>query len=64
MARLDYDEDNFSGRYSRGVRYDIYVNGIIEYSDIPEESVDRLCDDIERRYRYMDNLEIELRERT
>lgn len=39
MARLDYDIDNFSGRWSRGTRYDIEVNGNPYYTDIHEDSV-------------------------
>jgi hypothetical protein len=46
---LDYDMDNFSGRWSRGPRYDILVDGDVYYSDVPEESVDRLYADLERR---------------
>jgi hypothetical protein len=46
---LDYDMDNFSGRWSRGSRYDILVDGDVYYSDVPEESVDRLYADLERR---------------
>ena len=48
---LDYDMDNFSGRWSRGPRYDILVDGYTEYSDVPDEAVDRCCDEIERKYR-------------
>lgn len=50
MATLHYDIDNFSGRYLRGIRYDIYVNGYKEYSDASEEEVDRLCDELDRKY--------------
>ena len=46
---LDYDMDNFSGRWSRGPRYDILVDGEVYYSDVPDESVDRLCSDLERQ---------------
>lgn len=46
---LDYDMDNFSGRWSRGPRYDILVDGEVYYSDVPDESVDRLYADLERR---------------
>ena len=46
---LDYDMDNFSGRWGRGPRYDILVDGEVYYSDVPDESVDRLCADLERR---------------
>jgi hypothetical protein len=41
--------DNFSGRWSRGPRYDILVDGEVYYSDVPDESVDRLYADLERR---------------
>ena len=47
MARLDYDEDNFSGTQGRGTRYDIIADGEVVYHDIPEESVDRLCEEME-----------------
>ena len=46
---LDYDIDNFSGRWSRGPRYDILVDGEVYYSDVPDESVDRLYADLERQ---------------
>ena len=46
---LDYDIDNFSGRWNRGPRYDILVDGEVYYSDVPDESVDRLCSDLENR---------------
>lgn len=46
---LDYDMDNFSGRWNRGQRYDIEADGFTVYHDVPEESVDRLCDELERR---------------
>ncbi len=46
---LDYDMDNFSGRWGRGPRYDILVDGEVYYSDVPDESVDRLCADLERQ---------------
>lgn len=46
---LDYDMDNFSGRWRRGPRYDILVDGEVYYSDVPDESVDRLCADLERQ---------------
>ena len=46
---LDYDMDNFSGRWSRGTRYDILVDDEPYYSDVPEESVDRLISDLERQ---------------
>lgn len=49
-TRLDYDEDNFSGNYSRGPRYDIYFGSDCIYHDVPEEAVDRLADEVERTY--------------
>ena len=49
MARLDYDEDNFSGRQVRGTRYDILSNGDVVYHDIAEEAVDKLCEEMERK---------------
>lgn len=49
MARLDYDEDNFSGTQGRGTRYDIIADGYVVYHDVAEESVDRLCEEMERQ---------------
>lgn len=46
---LNYDIDNFSGRYNRGIRYDIYDRNDIIYHDIPEESVDKLVEQMERK---------------
>ena len=60
MARLDYDEDNFSGNNGRGTRYDILSDGDVVYHDIAEETVDKLCEEMERKqWLYGD---IELRE--
>lgn len=50
-TRLDYDMDNFSGRWNRGTRYDILVDGYTEFHDVPEEAIDRCYDEIERKYR-------------
>lgn len=58
MARLDYDNDNFSGRYGRGTRYDILADGDVIYHDIPEESVDHLCKEMERRPYLYGNIEV------
>ena len=49
MARLDYDEDNFSGIQVRGTRYDILSDGDVVYHDISEEAVDKLCNEMERK---------------
>ena len=49
MARLDYDEDNFSCRQVRGTRYDILSDGDVVYHDIAEEAVDKLCEEIEHK---------------
>ena len=49
MARLDYDEDNFSGIQVRGTRYDILSDGDVVYHDISEEAVDKLCEEMERK---------------
>ena len=46
---LDYDMDNFSGRWGRGPRYDILVDGEVYYSDVPDESVDKLCSQLSRQ---------------
>lgn len=58
MARLDYDEDNFSGTQGRGTRYDIIADGSVIYHDIPEESVDRLCEEMERKPWLYENIEV------
>lgn len=57
-TRLDYDEDNFSGTQSRGARYDICSDGDCIYHDVPEEVVDRLADEVERKYGSVDVQEI------
>lgn len=57
MTTLYYDIDNFSGKNSRGTRYNIYVDGILEYSDISEDAVDKLCDDLEARYHGLQTIE-------
>lgn len=44
VARLDYDMDNFSCKWSRSSRYDIYIGDYIEYHSVSEEEVDRLYD--------------------
>ena len=49
MARLDYDEDNFSGIQVRGTRYDILSDGDVVYHDISEEAVAKLCEEMERK---------------
>ena len=49
MARLDYDDDNFSGIQVRGTRYDILSDGDVVYHDISEEAVDKLCEEMERK---------------
>lgn len=49
MARLDYDIDNFSGRHSRGTRYNILLDGYVEYADVSEEEVDVLASQLERK---------------
>jgi len=58
MARLDYDIDNFSGTQGRGTRYDILSDGDVIYHDIPEESVDRLCAEMERKPYLYGNIEV------
>lgn len=61
--RLDYDEDNFFGRQGRGQRYDIFVNGILEFHDVCDSECDVLCDRLERQYsRYVEPYEIEVKE--
>lgn len=56
--RLDYDEDNYSGRYNRGTRYDIIADGCVIYHDIAEESVDYLCEEMERKPWLYNNIEV------
>ena len=48
-TELNYDVDNFSGRFSRGDRYNILVDGDVYYRDVPEESVQKLVLDLERK---------------
>lgn len=55
---LSYDIDNFSGTQGRGVRYDILSDGQVIYHDIPEESVDRLCEEMERKPYLYGNIEV------
>ena len=58
MATLNYDIDNFSGTNTRGTRYDILSEGEVVYHDIPEESVDRLCEDMERKPYLYSNIKV------
>jgi hypothetical protein len=58
MARLDYDIDNFSGQHSRGTRYDILSDGCVIYHDVAEESVDQLCEEMERKPYLYSNIEV------
>lgn len=46
---LDYDEDNFSGRNYRPAHYDIYIGDYIEYHGVPEDAVDRLYYEAQRK---------------
>lgn len=56
---LDYDMDNFSGRWNRGQRCQILVDGYPYYQDVPEESVDRLIEDLMERLGYTsDEIEV------
>lgn len=57
MTRLNYDEDNFSGRNGRGTRCDIKADGVVVYHDVAEESVDRLCEEMERKPLLYSNIE-------
>lgn len=61
MTRLDYDIDNFSGNNSRGIRYDIYANGVIEYSDVSEDEVDALVREMESKPWLYDYIQIKQR---
>ena len=58
MTRLDYGIDNFSGPQGRGARYDILSDGVVVYHDVPEESVDRLCEEMERKPYLYGNIEV------
>lgn len=49
MARLDYNEDNYFGNNNRGVRYDIYINGYAEKTNLSENEVDYFLDIYEQR---------------
>ena len=55
---LSYDIDNFSGRHNRGTRYDIKADGYAVYHDVAEESVDRLCEEMERKPWLYNNIEV------
>ena len=44
MTRLDYDIDNFSGRHSRGTRYNIYLDDDLVFKDVSEKDIERLYD--------------------
>ena len=48
-TELDYDMDNFSGRWSRGPRYNIYIGDTLMYRDVPEETADRVWDEVCRK---------------
>lgn len=48
-TELDYDMDNFSGRWNRGPRYNIYIGDTLMYSDVPEETADRVWDEVCRK---------------
>ena len=58
MARLDYDEDNFSGIQGRGTRYDILADGCVIFHNVAEEAVDKLCEDMERKPWLYSNIEV------
>lgn len=56
---LDYDMDNFSGRWNRGQRCQILVDGYPYYEDVPEESVGNLIEDLIERLGYSgDEIEV------
>lgn len=50
MTRLDYDMDNFSGRWSRGQRYDIELDGNPYYTDVPEDVVHKLARELQEKW--------------
>lgn len=45
-TELDYDMDNFSGRWNRGPRYDIYIGDNVMYRNVSDEEADRLWDEV------------------
>lgn len=49
MTELYYDEDNFSGRYSREPRYRILNGSMILEENLSESDVDYLCEIYERQ---------------
>ena len=49
MARLDYNEDNYFDSNNRGARYDIYINGYAEKTNLSENEVDYFLDIYEQR---------------
>ena len=58
MTKLTEDIDNFSGKHSRGTRYDIKANGEVIYHDIAESAVDALVEDMEKRPYLYDCIEV------
>lgn len=58
MARLNYDEDNFSCIQGRGTRYDILSDGDVVYHDIAEEVIDKLCNEMEHKTWMYSNIEV------
>lgn len=40
MTRLNYDIDNFSGKYHRGVRYALLVDGSVVKTDLSDSDAD------------------------
>lgn len=47
MARLDYDTDNFSGRYSRDTRYEIIVDGNVRMRGLYIEEAETFAEQYE-----------------
>ena len=47
MARIDLDIDNSSGKYDRGLRYNIYADGEIVYCNKFEDEAYRLIGHLE-----------------
>ncbi len=60
MARLDYDVDNFSGTHSRGTRYALLVDGVVEKTDLSARDADYFAELYNRKGYYGDIEVIEI----
>lgn len=57
MTPLNYDIDNFSGRNSRGARYDIIADDAIIYHDVCEDEIDTLIERMRQKPYLYNNIE-------